>query len=111
MPWDIPCHGIRVMTRITRTVTAMTICRDACKEDYGKGRLYDRAMTPPAIEEVSTDEIVKCTFTVIVAAANYARHQCWGLTATAHALLRSAELQKSSKQGPHAFVIVTNHFA
>ena len=99
------------MTRITRTVTAMTISRDACKEDYGKGRLYDRAMTPPAIEEVSTDEIVKCTFTVIVATANYARHQCWGLTATAHALLRFAELQKSSKQGPHAFVIVTNHFA
>ena len=76
-------------------MTAMTICRDACKEDYGKGRLYDRAMTPPAIEEVSTDEIVKCTFTVIVAATNYARHQCWGLTATAHALLRSAEAGRS----------------
>ena len=59
------------------------------KTIIGKWRLYDKAMTPPAIEEVPTDEIVKCTFTVIVATANYARHLCWGLTATVHALLRS----------------------
>ena len=52
-------------------------------------------MTPPAIEEVPTDGIVKCTFTVIVATNNYARHQCWGSTATAHALLRSAEAGRS----------------
>ena len=92
-------------------MTVMTTCHETWRIEDGKQRQYDDAMTPPAIEEVPTDEIVKCTFTVIVAAANYARHQCWGLTATAHALLRSAELQKSSKQGPHAFVIVTNHFA